>query len=156
MGEGAWGKVLRTCSETGAWTVLFKQAAGTHAPPHKHLAGADFYVLAGRIEYPGGVATAGCFAREPMNAIHDRTEFPDETIYCSPRRVRWRCTGPMGRSPGSWTRRPSPACATRSCRSLESSTRDDDPPTQTRVTGREHETVAGPRSRISLVRRSFM
>lgn len=81
MGEGAWGKVLRTCSETGAWTVLFRQAAGTHAPPHMHLAAADFFVLQGRIEYRGGVATAGYFAREPMNAIHERTEFPEETIY---------------------------------------------------------------------------
>jgi anti-sigma factor ChrR (cupin superfamily) len=81
MGEGAWGKVLRTCSETGAWTVLFKQAAGTHAPPHKHLAAADFFVLQGRIEYRGGVATTGYFAREPLNAIHERTEFPEETIY---------------------------------------------------------------------------
>ena len=81
MGEGAWGKILRTCAETGAWTVLFKQAAGTHAPPHKHLGAADFYVLQGRIEYRGGVATAGCFAREPVNAVHQRTEFPEETIY---------------------------------------------------------------------------
>ena len=81
MGEGAWGKILRTCPETGRWTVLFKQEAGTHAPPHRHLGAADFFVLQGRIEYRGGVATAGCFAREPMNAIHERTEFVEETIY---------------------------------------------------------------------------
>jgi anti-sigma factor ChrR (cupin superfamily) len=81
MGPGAWGKVLRTCSETGAWTVLFKQEAGTFAPPHKHLAAADFYVLSGRIEYRGGVAKAGDFAREPMNAVHEKTSFPEETIY---------------------------------------------------------------------------
>lgn len=81
MGDGAWGKVLRTCAETGAWTVLFKQEAGTHAPPHRHLGAADFFVLKGRIEYRDGVATEGCFAREPMNAVHQRTEFPEETIY---------------------------------------------------------------------------
>jgi hypothetical protein len=41
-GEGAWAKLLRACPETGTWTVMFKQAAGTSAPPHKHLAPADF------------------------------------------------------------------------------------------------------------------
>jgi len=81
MGEGAWARILRTCSETGKWTVLFKQAAGTHAPPHRHLGAADFFVLEGRIEFRGGVATAGFFAREPMNAVHERTEFREETIY---------------------------------------------------------------------------
>jgi 2,4'-dihydroxyacetophenone dioxygenase len=81
MGEGAWGKVLRTCAETGTWTVMFKQEAGSFAPPHKHLGPADFYVLEGRIEYRGGVATAGNFAREPMNAIHEKTVFAEDTIY---------------------------------------------------------------------------
>lgn len=81
MGEGSWAKVLRTCAETGAWTVLFKQAAGSVAPPHKHLAPADFYVLEGCIEYRGGVAKAGHFAREPINAVHERTLFSEETVY---------------------------------------------------------------------------
>ena len=81
MGEGVEGKVLRTCAETGTWTVLFKQGAGTFAPPHKHLAAADFYVLKGCIEYRGGVAKAGHFAREPLGAVHEKTSFPEETIY---------------------------------------------------------------------------
>jgi anti-sigma factor ChrR (cupin superfamily) len=81
MGEGAWGKVLRVCAETGAWTLLLKQAAGSEVPPHKHLAPADFYVLSGCIEYRGGVAKAGHFGREPLGAVHERTSFPEETIY---------------------------------------------------------------------------
>jgi len=81
MSEGGFGKVLRACPETGTWTVLFKQEAGSHAPPHKHLAPADFYVLKGRIEYRGGTATAGHFAREPMGAVHEKTSFPEETLY---------------------------------------------------------------------------
>lgn len=81
MGEGAWGKVLRVSVETGSWTVLLKQAAGSVVPPHKHLAPADFYVLTGCIEYRGGVAKAGHFAREPLGAVHERTSFPEETIY---------------------------------------------------------------------------
>ena len=81
MGEGAWGKVLRVCVETGSWTVLLKQEAGSVVPPHKHLAPADFYVLSGCIEYRGGVAKAGHFGREPLGAVHERTYFPEETVY---------------------------------------------------------------------------
>ncbi|MCH2172941.1 2,4'-dihydroxyacetophenone dioxygenase family protein [Myxococcota bacterium] len=81
MGEGAWGKVLRVCAETGSWTVLLKQAAGTFVPPHKHLGPADFYVLSGAVEYRGGVARAGTFAREPLGALHERTSFSEETVY---------------------------------------------------------------------------
>jgi anti-sigma factor ChrR (cupin superfamily) len=81
VGDGAWAKLLRACPETGAWTVMLKQAAGTVAPPHKHLGPADFYVLKGRIEYRGGVAEAGYFAREPMGAEHLETAFPEETVY---------------------------------------------------------------------------
>jgi hypothetical protein len=81
VGEGAWTKVLRACVETGEWTVMLKQAADTFVLPHKHLAPADFYVLQGSVEYRGGVARAGQFAREPMGAVHERTSFSEETIY---------------------------------------------------------------------------
>jgi anti-sigma factor ChrR (cupin superfamily) len=81
MGPGAWAKVLRVCAETGTWTVILKQDAGTHVPPHKHLAPADFYVFEGCVEYRGGVAKRGTFAREPMGAVHERTSFPEDTTY---------------------------------------------------------------------------
>ena len=81
MSEGGHGKILRVCPETGVWTVMFKQEAGSSAPPHKHLAAAEFYVLEGCIEYRGGVAKAGHFAREPMGAVHERTFFPEDTLY---------------------------------------------------------------------------
>lgn len=81
MGEGTLGKALRACPETGTWTVMFKQEANSFVPPHKHLAAADFYVLEGCIEYRGGVARAGYFAREPMGAVHEKTSFPEETVY---------------------------------------------------------------------------
>lgn len=81
MGEGTRGKILHFSTETGAWTVLFKQEAGSFVPPHRHLAPAELYVLEGCIEYRGGVAKAGHFAREPMGAVHERTSFPEDTIY---------------------------------------------------------------------------
>jgi anti-sigma factor ChrR (cupin superfamily) len=81
MSEGGCGKILRVCHETGQWTILFKQDAGSCTPPHRHLAAADFYVIEGCIEYRGGVARAGHFAREPMGAIHEKTTFTEDTIY---------------------------------------------------------------------------
>ena len=50
-------------------------------PLRRWLLLADFYVLEGCIEYRGGVAKAGHFAREPMGAVHERTSFPEETVY---------------------------------------------------------------------------
>ena len=29
----------------------------------------------------GGIARAGHFAREPMGAVHEKTSFPEETVY---------------------------------------------------------------------------
>ena len=81
VGEGAWAKVLHVCPETGSWSVLLKQAKDSFVPPHKHLAPAEFYVLEGTVEYRGGVARAGYFAREPIGAVHERTSFPEDTIY---------------------------------------------------------------------------
>jgi len=80
-GEGAWVKVLRVSSETGVWCALFKQNAGTFAPPHTHLGAAEFYVLEGCIEYRGGSAKAGYYGYEPLGAIHEKTSFPVDTIY---------------------------------------------------------------------------
>jgi anti-sigma factor ChrR (cupin superfamily) len=74
-------KVLRVSEETGAWTALIKAAAGTVNPRHRHLGPADFLVLSGRMEYRGGVATAGCWVYEPAGALHEATTHPEETVY---------------------------------------------------------------------------
>ncbi len=74
-------KVLRVSEETGAWSALIKAAAGTVNPRHRHLGPADFLVLSGRIEYRGGVATAGCWVYEPAGALHEATSHPEETVY---------------------------------------------------------------------------
>ena len=81
LGVDAWAKVLHVCPETGSWSVLLKQAKGSVVPPHKHLAPAEFYVLEGTVEYRGGVAKTGYFAREPIGAVHEKTSFPEDTVY---------------------------------------------------------------------------
>jgi quercetin dioxygenase-like cupin family protein len=74
-------KVLRVSEETGAWSALIRAAAGTVNPRHRHLGPADFLVLSGRMEYRGGVATAGCWVYEPAGALHEATTHPEETVY---------------------------------------------------------------------------
>ena len=81
MGDGIGIKVLRVSEETGQWTALIRQDAGSTFAPHKHLAPADFYVLKGALEYRMGRAPAGSYAYEPLGAIHDETTCSEETMY---------------------------------------------------------------------------
>lgn len=74
-------KVLRVSEETGAYTALFKAAAGTTNPRHRHLGPADFYVIEGSIEYRGGLARAGDWIYEATGALHESTHHPEDTIY---------------------------------------------------------------------------
>jgi hypothetical protein len=85
--EGSYVKLLRTCSVTGAWVVMFRNDPGTSVTPHKHLGPAEYYVLRGKIEIRGGVenggitANAGDYGYEPNGVIHEKTYFPELTEY---------------------------------------------------------------------------
>lgn len=84
---GTHFKVLRTSGETGAWTVLFKNARGSSVPRHEHLGAGEYLILSGKAEVRGGVenggitAYAGDYGYEPSGVIHDHTYFPEDTIY---------------------------------------------------------------------------
>ena len=45
---GTHFKVLRTSAETGAWTVLFKNAKGSSVPRHEHLGAGEYFILSGK------------------------------------------------------------------------------------------------------------
>lgn len=85
FGPGIDFKVLRTSQETGAWTVLFRCAAGASFNPHRHLAGGEYLMLRGRMEVRGGAekggitASAGDYGYEPNGVLHDETLFPEES-----------------------------------------------------------------------------
>lgn len=85
FGGGIDFKVLRTSQETGAWTVLFRCAAGCAFAPHRHLGGGEYLVIKGTMELRGGkdhggtTATAGDYGYEPNGVLHDSTYFPEET-----------------------------------------------------------------------------
>jgi len=84
---GTHFKVLRTSAETGAWTVLFKNAKGSSVPRHEHLGAGEYFMLSGKAEVRGGAheggitAYAGDYGYEPSGAIHDTTCFPEDTVY---------------------------------------------------------------------------
>ena len=84
--QGICFRVLRISTETGHTTVLFRIPAGTRYPRHKHLGGAEYYMVSGRMELRGGAenggvtAVAGDYGYEACGAVHDETYFPEETI----------------------------------------------------------------------------
>ena len=77
----AWTKVLWTGSESGRWAILTKWKKGYKAPPHKHLAAVQVYMLSGRIKVRGAVLEAGDFVYEPNGVLHDATEALEDTEY---------------------------------------------------------------------------
>jgi len=79
-------KLLRTSQETGAWSVLFKCAAGSSFARHEHLAAGEYLMVSGKMEIRGGVerggvtAHAGDYGYEANGCWHDETIFPEETV----------------------------------------------------------------------------
>jgi mannose-6-phosphate isomerase-like protein (cupin superfamily) len=79
-------KLLRTSQETGAWTVLFKCAAGSSFARHEHLAAGEYLMVSGTMEIRGGVERGGVTARtgdygfEANGTWHDYSNFTEETI----------------------------------------------------------------------------
>jgi len=85
FGNGIDFKILRTSQETGAWTVIFRCAAGSSFNPHRHLAGGEYLMLKGTMQVRGGkekggvTARAGDYGYEPNGVLHDETFFPEES-----------------------------------------------------------------------------
>ena len=55
-------KLLRTCSTTGTWVVLFRSVAGGSVPHHKHISAAEYFVLKGKFEVRVGKENGGVTA----------------------------------------------------------------------------------------------
>jgi quercetin dioxygenase-like cupin family protein len=79
--EGIDFKLLRSCSVTGTWVVLFRHETGTEYLPHKHIGAGEYFVLKGRVELRGGVenggitAKAGDYGYEPNGIVHEKLTF---------------------------------------------------------------------------------
>ena len=80
-------KVFRVSSESGAWTVLFRCAAGSGFPRHMHLGAGEYFMVSGEMEVRGGAkaggitAVAGDYGYEPSGMIHDWTNFVEDTVF---------------------------------------------------------------------------
>lgn len=72
-------KTLRTSSETGVWTVLFKCEAGSSFPAHIHYGAGEYFVITGRMDYRMGIAQTGDYGYEPLGAYHEETRFLEDT-----------------------------------------------------------------------------
>lgn len=87
MRDGYDFKLLRTCSVTGTWVVLFRTIAGGSVPSHKHISAAEYFLLKGKVEVRGGkenggiTSVAGDYGYEPNGVIHEQTYFPEPTEY---------------------------------------------------------------------------
>jgi anti-sigma factor ChrR (cupin superfamily) len=79
FGEGIEYKILRTSSETGDWTVLFRCAKGSAFPPHVHHGAGEYYLLKGVMDYRMGIAHAGDYGYEPLGVFHERTQFLEDS-----------------------------------------------------------------------------
>lgn len=77
--EGIDYKILRTSSETGLWTVLFRCAKGSSFAPHLHYGAGEFFVLKGSMNYRMGGAKTGDYGYEPLGVFHEHTVFPEDT-----------------------------------------------------------------------------
>lgn len=72
-------KVLRTSSETGTWTVLFKCARGSAFPAHLHYGAGEYLMLSGVMSYRMGTARAGDYGYEPLDSYHELTSFDEDS-----------------------------------------------------------------------------
>lgn len=79
FGEGISYKVLRTSSETGAWTVIFRCAKGSGFPPHFHHGAGEYLMLSGVMDYRAGKAVAGDYGYEPLGVYHESTVFLEDS-----------------------------------------------------------------------------
>ena len=80
MGDNIDIKVLRVSEETGFWSAIIRMMPGAVFASHRHLAGADFLILKGKLKYRMGEAPEGSFGYEPAGAIHDTTTCDEETV----------------------------------------------------------------------------
>lgn len=79
IAEGIDFRLLRTSTETGTWTVIFRCQKDSQFDRHRHFGAGEYYVIQGRMNYRAGVAVTGDYGYEPLDAIHDCTVFEEYT-----------------------------------------------------------------------------
>lgn len=72
-------EVISTDPSTGGFSVIFHGKAGGTFESHLHLAGCDYLILKGALNYRDELAPAGDSGYEPYGSLHEATVFPVDT-----------------------------------------------------------------------------
>lgn len=77
--EGVEMEVISVDPVTGGFACIFRGKKDSTFSPHLHLAGADYIILSGALNYRDQLAPAGDSGYEPYGSIHAMTIFPEDT-----------------------------------------------------------------------------
>ena len=77
LAEGIDFRVLRKSLEIGTWTVSLRAQAESYFAKHRHLGPGKYSMVKGRMEYRAGSAVARDYGYEPLDAVHEETNFPE-------------------------------------------------------------------------------
>eukprot|EP00947_MAST-08B_sp_MAST-8B-sp1_P004226 g4226.t1 len=78
---GVAQKILRVSAETGQFSLIRRAPKGTVLPPFVHIASCDFYVLEGRLAYPGGAVQAGGWMFKAAGSLHHQAVAAEDTVF---------------------------------------------------------------------------
>lgn len=79
LGEGAFYKFLRYSPETGGYSIILRIDKGGTFRSHKHLGGAEFLMLKGKMNYVDRSAEAGDWGYESLGATHEATHVEEDS-----------------------------------------------------------------------------
>lgn len=72
-------EVFSTDPSTGGFSSILRGKKGGTFLPHLHLAGCEYMILSGALNYRDQLAPAGDTGYESYGSIHEVTVFPEET-----------------------------------------------------------------------------
>ena len=79
LADGVKMEVIATDPSTGGFSCILRGKKGGTFAPHLHLAGCDYLIMSGALNYRDELAPAGDSGYEPYGSIHEKTVFPEET-----------------------------------------------------------------------------
>ncbi len=79
LAEGVKMEVISTDPSTGGFSCILRGQKGGTFAPHLHLAGCDYLIMSGALNYRDQLAPAGDSGYEPYGSLHEKTVFPEET-----------------------------------------------------------------------------
>ncbi len=79
MANGVEIEIISTDSSTGGFSCILHGKKNATFEPHLHLAGCEYLILSGALNYRDEVAPAGDSGYESYGSLHEKTVFPEDT-----------------------------------------------------------------------------